>query len=84
MSASNLKFETLQLHAGQEVDPVTGSRAVAIYQTTSYLFNNAEHGANLVALKQFGNNYTRGFKMRFADIIEQAFTKVKQPKYKFN
>jgi O-acetylhomoserine/O-acetylserine sulfhydrylase len=56
---SNLKFETLQLHAGQEVDPTTGSRAVPIYQTTSYVFNSAEHGANLFALKEFGNIYTR-------------------------
>jgi O-acetylhomoserine/O-acetylserine sulfhydrylase len=59
MSANNLKFETLQLHAGQEVDPTTGARAVPIYQTTSYVFNNAEHGANLFALKEFGNIYTR-------------------------
>ncbi|WP_114938514.1 O-acetylhomoserine aminocarboxypropyltransferase/cysteine synthase family protein [Mucilaginibacter endophyticus] len=56
---STLKFETLQLHAGQEVDPTTGSRAVPIYQTTSYVFNSAEHGANLFALKEFGNIYTR-------------------------
>ncbi len=56
---SNLRFETLQLHAGQEVDPTTGSRAVPIYQTTSYVFNNAAHGANLFALKEFGNIYTR-------------------------
>ena len=56
---SNLKFETLQLHAGQEVDPTTGSRAVPLYQTTSYVFKNAEHGANLFALKEFGNIYTR-------------------------
>ena len=41
------KFETLQLHAGQEIDPTTGSRAVPIYQTTSYGFKNSEHGANL-------------------------------------
>ncbi|WP_034256762.1 O-acetylhomoserine aminocarboxypropyltransferase/cysteine synthase family protein [Adhaeribacter aquaticus] len=59
MSANNLHFETLQLHAGQEADPTTGSRAVPIYQTTSYVFNNAEHGANLFALKEFGNIYTR-------------------------
>jgi len=59
MSSANLKFETLQLHAGQEVDPTTGSRAVPIYQTTSYVFKNAEHGANLFALKEFGNIYTR-------------------------
>ena len=59
MSTQNLKFETLQLHAGQEVDPTTGSRAVPLYQTTSYVFNSAEHGANLFALKEFGNIYTR-------------------------
>ncbi|MBB6109545.1 O-acetylhomoserine aminocarboxypropyltransferase/cysteine synthase family protein [Mucilaginibacter lappiensis] len=59
MSANNLKFETLQLHAGQEADPTTGSRAVPLYQTTSYVFKNAEHGANLFALKEFGNIYTR-------------------------
>jgi O-acetylhomoserine/O-acetylserine sulfhydrylase len=54
-----LKFETLQVHAGQEIDPTTGSRAVPIYQTTSYGFKNSEHGANLFALKEFGNIYTR-------------------------
>lgn len=59
MSLENQKFETLQVHAGQEVDPATGSRAVPIYQTTSFVFNNAEHGANLFALKEFGNIYTR-------------------------
>src|SRR5580692_3872430 len=59
MSTQNLKFETLQLHAGQEADPTTGSRAVPLYQTTSYVFKNAEHGANLFALKEFGNIYTR-------------------------
>jgi O-acetylhomoserine/O-acetylserine sulfhydrylase len=59
MSTQNLKFETLQLHAGQELDPITGSRAVPIYQTTSYTFNNSDHGANLFALKEFGNIYTR-------------------------
>lgn len=56
---SDLKFETLQLHAGQEPDPITGARAVPIYQTTSYVFNNSEHGANLFALKEFGNIYSR-------------------------
>jgi O-acetylhomoserine/O-acetylserine sulfhydrylase len=56
---SDFKFETLQLHAGQEVDPTTNSRAVPIYQTTSYVFNNAEHAANLFGLKEFGNIYTR-------------------------
>ncbi len=54
-----LHFETLQLHAGQQPDPHTKSRAVPIYQTTSYVFNNAEHAANLFGLKEFGNIYTR-------------------------
>jgi O-acetylhomoserine/O-acetylserine sulfhydrylase len=58
MSTSH-KFETLQVHAGQEIDPTTGSRAVPIYQTSSYGFKNSEHGANLFALKEFGNIYTR-------------------------
>lgn len=53
------KFETLQLHAGQEPDPTTGSRAVPIYQTTSYQFTDTEHAATLFALKDFGNIYTR-------------------------
>lgn len=57
--SANYRFETLQLHAGQEIDPTTGSRAVPIYQTTSYGFKSAEHGANLFALKEFGNIYTR-------------------------
>lgn len=56
---STLKFETLQLHAGQEVDETTRSRAVPIYQTTSFTFKDSEHGANLFALKEFGNIYTR-------------------------
>ncbi len=56
---SNYRFETLQLHAGQEVDPTTKSRAVPIYQTTSFLFNDTEHAANLFGLREFGNIYTR-------------------------
>lgn len=56
---SDLRFETLQQHAGQVIDPTTNSRAVPIYQTTAYAFNNSEHGANLFALKEFGNIYTR-------------------------
>lgn len=59
MSERQLKFDTLQVHAGQKPDPTTGSRAVPIYQTTSYVFNNSEHGANLFALKEAGNIYTR-------------------------
>ncbi|WP_166333295.1 O-acetylhomoserine aminocarboxypropyltransferase/cysteine synthase family protein [Sphingobacterium chungjuense] len=54
-----LQYETLQIHAGQEADPTTGARALPIYQTSSYVFDNAEHGANLFALKEFGNIYTR-------------------------
>ncbi len=53
------QYETLQLHAGQEPDPTTGSRAVPIYQTTSYQFKDTEHAATLFALKEFGNIYTR-------------------------
>jgi O-acetylhomoserine (thiol)-lyase len=59
MAAENLHFETLQLHAGQTVDTATNSRAVPIYQTTSYVFNDSEHAANLFGLKEFGNIYTR-------------------------
>jgi len=59
MSTKNLKFETLQLHAGHDVDQTTNSRAVPIYQTASYTFNSAEHAANLFGLKEFGNIYTR-------------------------
>ncbi len=56
---SSQHFETLQLHAGQTPDPTTNARAVPIYQTSSYVFNDAEHGANLFGLKEFGNIYTR-------------------------
>jgi O-acetylhomoserine (thiol)-lyase len=56
---SNLKVETLALHGGQEPDPTTGSRAVPIYQTTSYNFKSSEHAANLFGLVEFGNIYTR-------------------------
>src|SRR3972149_3773620 len=52
-------LETLALHAGHQVDSDTLSRAVPIYQTTSYVFKNTEHAANLFALKEFGNIYTR-------------------------
>jgi O-acetylhomoserine (thiol)-lyase len=59
MSQKTYHFDTLQLHAGQEVDPTTGSRAVPIYQTSSYVFKDSEHAANLFGLKEFGNIYTR-------------------------
>lgn len=57
--SKNYRFETLQVHAGQQIDQDTLSRAVPLYQTSSYVFKNSEHGANLFALKEFGNIYTR-------------------------
>jgi len=59
MTNKKFRFNTLQVHAGQNPDPTTGSRAVPIYQTTSYVFNDVEHAANLFALKENGNIYTR-------------------------
>ncbi len=59
MSTTYKNFETLQVHAGHTPDSATNSRAVPIYQTTSYTFNSSEHGANLFALKEFGNIYSR-------------------------
>ena len=55
----NWSFETRQIHVGQEPDSATGARALPIYQTTSYVFRDTEHAANLFALKEFGNIYTR-------------------------
>ncbi len=59
MSIPRNNLSTLALHAGQVPDPTTGARAVPIYQTTSYVFKSTEHAANLFALKEFGNIYTR-------------------------
>ena len=59
MSTTDKKFETLQIHAGHTPDSATNARAVPVYQTTSYTFNSSEHGANLFALKEFGNIYSR-------------------------
>lgn len=59
MSKTNYRFETLALHSGQEVDPTTLSRGVPVYRTAAYLFKNTEHAANLFALKELGNIYTR-------------------------
>ena len=59
MSERKLSFETLQVHAGQVPDPTTGSRAVPIYQTSSFVFKNADHAANLFQLKEPGNVYAR-------------------------
>jgi len=70
MSERNLKFDTLQVHAGQKPDPTTGARAVPIYQTTSYVFNDTDHAANLFALKEFGNIYTRIMNPT-SDVFEQ-------------
>jgi len=55
----NYRFDTLAVHGGQQPDPTTGSRAVPIYQTTSYVFNDTEHAARLFGLQEFGNIYTR-------------------------
>lgn len=70
MTTKKLNFETLQLHAGHQPDQTTNSRAVPIYQTTSYVFNDAEHAANLFALKEFGNIYTRIMNPT-SDVFEQ-------------
>ena len=73
--SNHVNFDTLALHAGQVPDPTTNARAVPVYQTTSYVFNSTEHAANLFALKEFGNIYTRimnptndVFEQRMADL----------------
>lgn len=68
-------FETLALHGGQKVDPATNARALPIYQTTSYQFNSTEHAANLFALKEFGNIYTRIMNPT-TDAFEQTIAKL--------
>src|SRR5258708_33745984 len=67
------RFDTLAVHAGQRPDPVTGARAVPIYQTSAYVFEDTDHAANLFALQRFGNIYSRimnptvpGFEERIA------------------
>ncbi|TAN38656.1 MAG: O-acetylhomoserine aminocarboxypropyltransferase/cysteine synthase [Verrucomicrobia bacterium] len=69
------KLETLALHAGQKPDPTTGSRAVPLYQTTSYVFKSTEHAANLFALKEFGNIYTRLMNPT-TDVFEQRIAAI--------
>jgi O-acetylhomoserine (thiol)-lyase len=59
MSAQQPRFATLAVHGGQVTDPTTKSRAVPIYQTSSYVFDDADHAARLFALREFGNIYTR-------------------------
>ncbi len=66
----NWSFETKQIHAGQSPDATTGARALPIYQTTSYVFNDTEHAANLFGLKEFGNIYTRLMNPT-TDVVEQ-------------
>lgn len=67
---ANLKFETLQIHAGQSVDQTTQSRAVPIYQTSSYVFNDVTQAANRFGLREFGNIYTR-LQNPTTDVFEQ-------------
>src|SRR5512136_2486261 len=68
--ARRFGFNTRQLHAGQQPDPTTGSRAVPIYQTTSYVFKDTDHAARLFALEEFGNIYTRIMNPT-SDVFEQ-------------
>jgi O-acetylhomoserine (thiol)-lyase len=70
MTQQTFGFTTRQLHAGQQPDPTTGSRAVPIYQTTSYQFRDTEHAANLFALRELGNIYTRIMNPT-TDVLEQ-------------
>src|ERR1700709_1866691 len=71
MTPSNdWSFETRQIHAGQTADPTTGARALPIYQTTSYVFKDTDHAANLFGLKEFGNIYTRIMNPT-QDVVEQ-------------
>src|SRR4030042_6200909 len=70
---NKLRIETLALHGGQIPDPTTGARAVPIYQTTSYQFHDTDHAANLFALKEFGNIYTRIMNPT-SDVLEKRIT----------
>jgi O-acetylhomoserine (thiol)-lyase len=75
MSNQTQNFSTLALHAGQKPDPTTGARAVPIYQTTSFVFKDSEHAANLFALKEFGNIYTRIMNPT-TDVFEQRIAAI--------
>src|SRR5512141_663718 len=77
MSAQSRKygFATRQLHSGYSPDPTTGSRGIPVYRTTSYLFKSAEHAANLFALKELGNIYTRLMNPT-TDILEQRVSQL--------
>ena len=70
MSDSDFRFDTTAIHGGHAGDPHTKSRAVPIYQTTSYTFDDAEHAARLFALQEFGNIYTRIMNPT-SDVLEQ-------------
>src|SRR6202142_277149 len=75
MSTPSKGLSTLALHAGQIPDPTTTARAVPIYQTTSYVFKNTDHAANLFALKEFGNIYTRIMNPT-TDVFEQRIAAI--------
>jgi len=75
MSGRKYGLDTIALHAGQTPDPTTGSRAVPIYQTTSYVFKSTEHAANLFALRELGNIYTRLMNPT-TDVFEQRVTAI--------
>ena len=70
MNKDNVRFETIALHGGQEPDSATGSRGVPVYRTSSFVFDSTEHGANLFALKELGNIYTRLMNPTH-DVLEQ-------------
>ncbi len=70
MTKESWGFDTLQVHAGQQADPVTGSRALPIYQTTAYAFRDSQHAGDLFALKEMGNIYTR-LQNPTTDVLEQ-------------
>ncbi len=70
-----LGFETIALHGGQEPDPATNARAVPIYQTTSYVFNDSDHAARLFGLQEFGNIYTRIMNPT-QDVLEKRITQL--------
>src|SRR3989339_1442657 len=75
MDFNKYKFETLALHAGQVPDPATLSRGVPIHRTSSYVFKNTEHAANLFALKELGNIYTRLMNPT-TDVLEQRVSQL--------
>src|SRR5438270_5861379 len=75
MSHSSSRLSTLALHAGQTPDPATNARAVPLYQTTSFVFKDTEHAANLFALKEFGNIYTRIMNPT-TDVFEQRMAAI--------